>query len=368
MMRPSIFLVACLLQFGNVSEADESIWVYGADAKNKQILCVSVTESHGNVSAKIHEPLQLSFGPSSITASPNANLVVASGSTPSADGSIIASIKANRSGSLQLVDTTESKLPTGYSSFDRSGRFFLFVNYRNGNLGVHRVNHEGRVSEQASEFKTTRREAHCILTTPDNRFTYVPCVKENNALYQYAFDEESGALTPLDPFDAKPPAMFGPRHVAYHPSLPIAYFSNEQQLGVSVFSIASNGQLTDKQHAVTRERRSPYVTGERGLHASDLAISRDGTRLFVAVRDFVDNEDSIYTFRVESDGRLSQIADSKVGDIPWKIDVSQSGDLLLVSETADRRLSIYQIETDGNLSKAAEIGWNAAIRDMVIIE
>ena len=160
--------------------------------------------------------------------------------------------------------------------------------------------------------------------------------------------------------------MSGPRHVAYHPTLPIAYFSNEQQLGVSVYAIGSDGQLSDKQHAMTMPRRSPYVKGERGMHASDLVVTPDGTRLFVAVRDFVGDEDSVFTFRVEADGRLSQIARTRVGDIPWKLDLSPNGKLLLVSESADHKLSIYKILPDGKLTRAAETDWHAPVRDMVV--
>jgi 6-phosphogluconolactonase (cycloisomerase 2 family) len=51
------------------------------------------------------------------------------------------------------------------------------------------------------------------------------------------------SVEPLEPFDAKPPHMFGPRHIAYHPDLPYVYFSNEQQLGVSAYRIEKTVSL-----------------------------------------------------------------------------------------------------------------------------
>lgn len=63
--------------------------------------------------------------------------------------------------------------------------------------------------------------------TPDNRFVYVPHVKGNNALFQYAFDAATGSIAPLDPVDIGPPEGSGPRHVAYHPDLPLAYFMRQ---------------------------------------------------------------------------------------------------------------------------------------------
>ena len=48
-----------------------------------------------------------------------------------------------------------------------------------------------------------KKEAHCILTSPDNKFLYVPYVKGNLALLQYGFNATTGAVTPLEPLDAK---------------------------------------------------------------------------------------------------------------------------------------------------------------------
>jgi len=92
----------------------------------------------------------------------------------------------------------------------------------------------------SAEFAGDKSEAHCILTTPDNKFVYVPYVKGNNAIYQYRFDAESGQMTALEPKNANPPEGTGPRHMSYHPTKPVVYFSNEQHLGVSAYDIAAS--------------------------------------------------------------------------------------------------------------------------------
>ena len=191
-------------------------------------------------------------------------------------------------------------------------------------------------------------------------------VKNNNALFQFAFDARTGKLEPLEPYNAKPPAMFGPRHVAYHPTLPIVYFSNEQQLGVSVFAIGDDGQLTDRQHATTLPRRSPFEKGKRDLHASDLVLSPDGKRLFVAVRDFGGDEDSIFAFRIEVDGKLSLESRTKVGDIPWKLDISPGGEYLIVCESGIRNIAFFEIAPDGSLDRIPNISIPSGTRDMAV--
>ena len=43
--------------------------------------------------------------------------------------------------------------------------------------------------------------------------------------------------------DAGPPADSGPRHLVYHPRLPLLYFSEEQSLGVSIYRRGEDGRL-----------------------------------------------------------------------------------------------------------------------------
>ncbi len=346
------------------SRADDSFCVLIPDGNRQQIVQISLVIADDQLSLSQSNQLELPFGPNSITAKPGGKIFVVTSSAKTQPQ--VATVELQRDGVMRLLESSALSHPSGYTSIDRTGRYFLTVNYRSGMVAVYRIKKNGGIGALTSAVSTPNAEAHSILTSPDNRFAYVPCVKNNNALFQFQFDSEAGILSPLSPFDAMPPAMFGPRHVAFHPSLPLVYFSNEQQLGVSVYEMSSNGQLKDLQHATTIPPRSPYVSGKRGLHASDLVISRDGKHLFVAVRDFVAAEDSVFTFRVREDGKLSQIARSKVGDIPWKIALSPKDDFLFVSETGEQQLTAYKIESDGSLNRSLTVARQLQARDMLI--
>lgn len=363
-------MIPCIIMvLGGTVFGDDAFYVFAPDQKNEQVLSLEVHATGHDVTVRMGDPLRLSFGPTSITGHRDGKVLIVSSATPGDQEKAAAvNLEVLEAGKLRVVETSPLIHPTGYTSIDRSGRYFLSTNYRSGSIDVYRIDQSGAVGVQVCSRKTPQAYAHSILTTRDNRFAYVPCVKENNALYQFTFDEQNGQLIPLDPFDASPPAMFGPRHVAYHPTLPIVYFSNEQQLGVSVYKIGADGQLAATQHAVSMPRRSPYVSGKRGLHGSDLVMTPDGQRLFLAVRDFVADEDSVFAFQVESDGRLRLIGRTKVGDVPWKLALSPNGRFLLVSESFDRRLSILAIHSDGSLSPAAHVEWDAEVRDMVVVD
>ena len=343
----------------------DSFQIVVPDSTNKQIVPIDVEATADQLSIDQGKPLSLPFSPSKIAVNPIDESLIVGGAQQGK--SYASTVVSANDGALKLIGTSPLEKPLGYTSVDRAGRYYMAAHYASGALVIYAIEKNGRVGKVVHSLMAPNKEAHCILTTPDNRFVYIPHVKNNNALFQYAFDDASGQLQALEPFNAEPPAMFGPRHVAYHPTKPIAYFSNEQQLGVSAFEIASNGQLSDIQHASTIARRSPFEQGKRDLHASDIAITPSGNFVFVALRDFNGEEDSVFSFRVGNDGKLSLVQRVRVGDIPWKIGVSPSGNYLVVSESNDKRLAIFKIDPSGELSKAIGIELTSGARDMAVI-
>lgn len=311
------------------------------------------------------DSLGLSFSPNGIAIDSKRESLILTGT---AEGKpMAATVVHSKNGELKLIGSNTLTHPTGYTSVDRTGDYFMSSHYQSGWVAVYRIEKNGIVGNATTTLKTPNPEAHCIRTTPDNRFAYVPCVKNNNALFQFSFDAATGKLTALEPFDAQPPAMFGPRHVAYHPSLPIVYFSNEQQLGVSVYEIGNDGQLIGRQHATTLPRRTPFEQGKRDLHASDIVLSPNGKRLFVAVRDFGGDEDSVFAFRIEADGKLSLESRTKVGDIPWKLDVSPQGKYLIVCESGLQRIAFFQVQSNGSLDRVPNVVIPSGTRDMAVL-
>ena len=340
--------------------------VYAVDGPGKQVLHVQVhfTNDHARVVHK--DGIPLPGRPRGIAKHPKQSSLIVTLLPEGSGNSQAVTLQNDNDGMVSIVGVSDLRDSTGYTSFDRTGRYFLTSSYQDGHFDVYQVKPDGVVGERVSHHEVAEKYAHSVLTTPDNRFLYVPCVKAFNAIYQYAFDEQTGEVLPLEPFDAKPPYMFGPRHIAYHPELPFVYFSNEQQLGVSAYRIEKDGQLMAIQHATTLPRRAPYTAGVRGMHASDITVTADGKFLFLALRDFVGDEDSVFMFGIAEDGRLSLVSRKRVGDIPWCLRVSPSDSHLLVSESRDKTLAVLPIQQDGLLGDAVRMDWGAEIRSMVV--
>ena len=360
-----VYFVMVGLGGQSVGAEESSFRVFLPDTKNKQLTSVNASVVEGRIDLEMGPALALGFAANEATAHPDGLHLIVGGTAES--GAVAATIELMADGSLRQTAESPVGEAGGYISVDRTGRYYLSTHYRSALVATHALGDGAVVGPVVTSTRTPTLEAHCIVTTPDNRFVYVPCVKTNNAIFQYAFDESTGELSALEPFDAKPPAMFGPRHVVYHPDLPLAYFSNEQQLGVSVYAIAENGQLSALQHATTVPRRAPFDREKRALSASSIVLSPDASRLFVAMRDFTEDDDSVFTFRVEADGRLTLLSRTLVGDVPVRLLMSPSGSHLLISESGESRLSAYSVGDNGALMRAASIDLPAGSRDMVVL-
>ncbi|MEO1990735.1 MAG: beta-propeller fold lactonase family protein [Pirellulales bacterium] len=366
----SVFTCILVLCFYSIvspcGKAAEPFGVCVLDPSDKKVRDLLVEDEAGGVVVTEKNSLSLSGRPHAITLNHHNQSMIVTLLADNGGGPSALTIFRDRHGAFDPAGTTKLKYSTGFIRVDRTGQFFLSTSYRDGHLDVYSINESGCVGEHICHQDVPGTFAHCITTDPSNRFLYVPCVKEHNGLYQFSFNEKTGDVQPLNPFNAKPPALFGPRHLAHHPKLPVLYSSNEQQLGVSVYAIEPNGQLNAMHHVMSLPRRSPYTRGERGMHASDLVVTDDGRYLFLAVRDFVGDADSVFTFRIHADGRLSQIARKQVGDIPWSLAVSPDQSVLLVSEARAQTLAFLPIRSDGSLGKAFRIELGTEFRSMIV--
>ncbi|MDP6445490.1 MAG: beta-propeller fold lactonase family protein [Pirellulaceae bacterium] len=252
---------------------------------------------------------------------------------------------------------------SAYLSLDRSSQFLLGASYFEGHVDVYRLNERGIPSEPPLTVHEGRDKAHSILTSRDNRFAYVPYVKNQNGMFQYGFDEQTGKLTPLDPAQAKVADGAGPRHVAFHPTKPLVFFSNEQQLGVSAYRIQSSGQLQLLGVAI------PGALQPRaGVAASDIVVTRDGRFVYVGVRDFDKGQvDAIHGYRVEASGKVVHIGRTAADAIPWGLRLSPAGGHLLVTAAHGETLTAYRIGGNGSLRKRASIKWGKMIRDIAVV-
>ena len=140
-----------------------------------------------------------------------------------------------------------------YVSADRSGRVVLVANYMGGSVAVLPIESDGSLAPAAQVVKHTgagpdaeRQEAphaHCIVTDPSSRYVLVVDLGTDR-VYVYRLDIGAESLRRVEGGDGVMRAGAGPRHIAFHPTLPLAYVANELDSTVSTLGFdAERGAL-----------------------------------------------------------------------------------------------------------------------------
>ena len=271
-----------------------------------------------------------------------------------------------QTGGLTLVGTAGQPHAPTFLAPDRTGRFMLVAYYQGGGAAVFRLAGDGTVGAPSQDWLATATGAHAIATDRSNRFAYVPHiarVQDNvleppkniagpNTIMQFRFDPESGRLSPNAPTQVEQANLTGPRHYCFHPSLDLAYFSNEQGCSVTSYRInPSNGTLAPLQTISTL----PAGFDARNT-CSQIHLTPSGRFLYVGNR----GHNSIAGFLVAPDtGLLMPAGHAATEAVPSAFCLDPDGRFLFAAGTATGRLASYRIDGDsGALTSLAvqEVG------------
>lgn len=339
---------------------------YAPSGERQALLTVAIEPAAGSADGSsaavpVHAT-PLGFKGTTIVAHPSRPWLYVSGAAAAPGGPNAAMVRLGADGLPESVDAF--LLDNGYCwlSVDRTARFLLGCDYGTGKVDIFPLDDAGKPGPRCGGADQGRKEGHCAQPTPDNRFVYVPHVKGNNALFQYAFDAATGSIAPLDPVDVGPPEGSGPRHVAYHPDLPLAYFSEEQGLGVSVYERAADGRLSLR----SRARPQPDIAPAPPLSGSDIVLTPDARHLFMGIRDFSGTADLIARYRVTADGGLEPLPGTPADDVPWGMAVSADGRFLAVTNYGSQTLAVYRIDAEGGLERMTTVDVEDRLLDVVV--
>ena len=335
--------------------------VYASCSKSNTLWIILVKADEDAVQMAVEQKVDLGFAGRVITSHPVKPLLYVS-ATGGEEGRVPgAVISLSDKGTYQKHERVTFNDGACFLSLDRGSRHLLGVSYGNGRLNVYPLDKRGMPGKAVTTIDEGKRESHCVLPSPDNRNLYIPYVKGNLALLQYAYDGKTGAVTPLAPKDAGPPQGTGPRHMAYHPKLPMVYFSNEQGIGLSTYRRGENGQLKIEQDI---NILAPGMS-KTGLSASDLLVTPDGRFLFAGLRGHAQDFDRIARYRILENGHAELLGLTQADKIPWGLTLSPDGRFLLVAATNGATLTAYRISDHGELKRTATLKWEPRISDLV---
>src|SRR5205085_3530662 len=121
--------------------------------------------------------------------------------------------------------------------------------------------------------------AHCVVVDPTNRFVLAADLGADR-VFVYRLDLDKKALHQIEGGAAVMRAGAGPRHIAFHPKLPLVFVANELDSTVAMLHFDSErGALS------ARDIHSTLPIGWTGTnYPADIHIASSGRTLYVSNR------------------------------------------------------------------------------------
>jgi 6-phosphogluconolactonase len=212
-----------------ISGYDPTIGVYSVDPTSGALSMTSHTTSFGT-------------SPSFLALSPSAKYLYAL--DENATGQVGAYAVDAATGALAFLASVSSHgNGPAFLSVDGTGNFVLVANYGDGTVAVLPVQADGSLGA-AVVTRSVGANAHMIVADPSNRYVFVPCLGADYVA-QFLFDDATGALTPNAVATVSTPSGAGPRHLAFHPTLPYAYLLSETASTITPFALdGTTGRLS----------------------------------------------------------------------------------------------------------------------------
>ena len=232
-----------------------------------------------------------------------------------------------------------------YLSVDRSGRALLVANYGGGNVALlpiepggalgpaHMVQHTGTGPNAERQ---EAPHAHCIIPDRSNGFALAADLGADRVLV-YRLDLDGKALLLVSEAVMRPGA--GPRHLAFHPTLPLVFVANELDSTVATLRFdARQGTLAPQGSMSTLP---PGWTGTN--YPADIHVDSTGRTLYVSNR----GHNSIALFSVTREGTIElEQTVSTLGDWPRSFSLDPTERWLLVANQRSNSVIVFGRDAD----------------------
>ncbi len=294
------------------------------------------------------------------------------------DGEIeVVSFAIEGDGKLRKVSSAlAAGTSPAYVCADASGKNVLLVNYVNGkdrgNIRVYPIDSDGTLGARSEHIEIDdntgpnpeRQDVshpHMIVTTPDNRFAVVPDLGTDK-IYLYALDTAAGALSFSQTLDLPPGA--GPRHVAFHPTLPRMYTINELDSTLATFTYDEDDNWT--RGPILSTLPADYQQpAERPNTTADVHVHPNGRFLYGSNR----GHDSIVIYRLDADGMPRYLAnESTRGAWPRAFMIDPRGEYLVIGNRHTDNAAVFSINAaTGLLTFRSSLALSAPIAFKMIV-
>ncbi len=271
------------------------------------------------------------------------------GTAMNAYGSILGfSITESKDLSLANEQSVQGVAPC-YISTTGYGTHLFAANYTSGSISAFTILIDGKIGPLTDLVRfsgngpnKSRQElphAHFIAPGPDTLIYATDLGTDKIRIYKLVANK----FQQVD--EVQCAAGAGPRHLAFHPTLPIFYALNE--LNGTIESFVSKSGKYKKNQTISN------VGDKDGTlsNAGDIVISSDGRFMYASNRaDF----NSIAVYNLDNEGGMKMVQEVNSGGlIPRNICIDPSGKFLLVAnQNSNNIVSFTMNQQDGTLVKS----------------
>lgn len=256
----------------------------------------------------------------------------------------VAAFRIGSKGRLErLNEQTTQGTASCYLHVDQTEQCLLVANYTSGSVGAYPLRESGEMGpmeafheQHGSSIRSDRQaspHAHCILTSPDNRFAYAADLGMD-CIHIWNVDPETADLRPRGLVRTAPGV--GPRHLTFHPAGPWLYVVNELANSVTRFvHDRRSGMIVERETVSTLPDRFSGVT-----HCADVRVTPDGRALYATNR----GHDSLAAYRLGAKGELlDRVVVPSRGGGPQNIAITPDGRWLICANLPSNNLAVFAL-------------------------
>lgn len=236
----------------------------------------------------------------------------------------------------KLTELNAATLPKGknaaFIKVDPTGKWLLTASYLGAEAVVHGLAEDGKIVTPAAQTMPAENTAHNVAFDAKGTWAFVPHVAPN-AIFQYRFDPAKGQLTEAGRAPGGAPKA-GPRHLAFHPTLPMAFSSDETGSSITAYKFDAVKGLTPVQTLSTLP--SSY-TGRNTT--AEVKVHPNGKFVWVTNR----GHDSLAGFRIDEKGGLTEIGQTPTEKTPRSFEIDPSGRFLFGAGEGSGKLAVYRV-------------------------
>ncbi len=223
------------------------------------------------------------------------------------------------------------------------GKRLFVANYSGGSVAVFPVLPDGSLGERAGlsvhEGKGARPDRqegphpHSVYVAPGGRRLIVPDLGIDRLVF---YDIAAGAFERAGALAL--PDGAGPRHLAFHPTLPVAYVVNELSCTVATFAWEGD----DPSGAVLLDLATTLPEAFDGEnYCADIHVAPDGRFAYASNR----GHDSLAVYRVDADGRLAPAGCAPIGvRTPRNFAIAPDGRFVLVAGQESDAIRVFAMD------------------------